>query len=113
MPKLSPEHRPLALPVPVNSRRCGLASAHSMVTVRVDNMPAGNATLASAGFWHPSRVLRVSGGCPGVSLRSTPGYFLSTLRVGAEFRNLNPRIPKIRKPKPEIRMPKAEIRMPN
>jgi hypothetical protein len=32
-------------------------------------------------FLHPFRVLPFSA-CPGVSLCSTPGYFLATLRVG-------------------------------
>ena len=31
-------------------------------------------------FWHPFRVLDVLASVPGVSLRSTPGYFLSSLR---------------------------------
>ena len=33
------------------------------------------------GFWHPAGVLTVLIGGPGVSLRSTPGYSLATLRV--------------------------------
>ena len=33
------------------------------------------------GRWHPSGVQDVRGRFPGVSLRETPGYRLSTLRV--------------------------------
>ena len=33
-------------------------------------------------FWHPFRVPGILKPSPGVSLRSTPGYRLATLRVG-------------------------------
>ena len=37
-------------------------------------------SIQAAGFWHPSGMRFDSSGVPGVSLRSTPGYGLRSLR---------------------------------
>jgi hypothetical protein len=39
-------------------------------------------SIQAAGFWHPSGMRGDSSGYPGVSLRSTPGYGLRSLRDG-------------------------------
>ena len=89
---LNSAQRPVRQPggLPENSRGLRSATTTPPVAIEIGRDPGGGAEtrgiLRAGKFCDPIRVVGFGGRVPGVSLRSTPGYFLTSLRdVGSHL----------------------------